>query len=274
VCTIHYIGIQDDVNNTADDPTGVASRKRFQTKLQQLSRLQEGIPFGDGHDYSVAKYQEMASNFTKEWKAKHYPDHDLLSRHYSSSQVLQEQQQQVQQASVADASAAAAAANLKEDPEAQDDDKTNEAGSSDGKSKLPQPGAGATHPIINNATTDAKRFTPENLERDYWELVETNAKDGAVQVEYGNDVETSAFGSGFPLSDRGRSVCKPIADAQELRRVQALPEPKFGTPKFYKESYWNLNNIPAAPDSAIRHLKVGINGINIPWMYYGSLFTT
>jgi hypothetical protein len=235
--------------------------------LQQLSRLQEGISFGDGHDYSVAEYQVMASNFTKDWKARHYPDHDLLSRHYSS-QVLQEQQQQ-RQAERATASATSAAANLKEDPETQDD-QTKQAGNSDDKSMLRQ--EDLPHQISHN--TDAKRFTPENLERDYWELVETNAKDGAIQVEYGNDVETSAFGSGFPLSDRGRSVCKPIADPAELRRVQSLPEPKFGTPEFYKESYWNLNNIPAAPDSAIRHLKVGINGINIPWMYYGSLFTT
>ena len=53
-----------------------------------------------------------------------------------------------------------------------------------------------------------------------------------------------------------------------------LPEPEFGTEDYYKETYWNLNNIPCAPDSVLRHVKVGINGINVPWMYYGSLFTT
>ena len=52
-----------------------------------------------------------------------------------------------------------------------------------------------------------------------------------------------------------------------------LPEPKLGSEDFYKETYWNLNNIPFAPDSALRHVKVGINGINVPWMYFGSLFT-
>ena len=35
-----------------------------------------------------------------------------------------------------------------------------------------------------------------------------------------------------------------------------------------------MNNFPNAPGSVLRHVKVGINGINVPWMYYGSLFTT
>jgi histone demethylase JARID1 len=53
-----------------------------------------------------------------------------------------------------------------------------------------------------------------------------------------------------------------------------LPEPKFGTKDYYKESWRNTNNIPWAPESVLRHVKVDINGINVPWMYYGSLFTT
>ena len=44
--------------------------------------------------------------------------------------------------------------------------------------------------------------------------------------------------------------------------------------EFYKETYWNLNNIPNCPDSILQHIKVGINGINVPWMYFGNLFST
>ena len=80
----------------------------FETKHQMLHRLQEGISFGDGMDYTVAEYQRVASERTNAWKRAHYPDHDLLSRHAETT----------------------------------------------------------------NASTDRKLFTPENLERDYWDIVE------------------------------------------------------------------------------------------------------
>jgi JmjC domain, hydroxylase len=118
-----------------------------------------------------------------------------------------------------------------------------------------------------NEDRDRRQFTPENLEQDYWEIVETRNRE--MGVEYGNDVDTNEFGSGFPLSERGRGVYG-TSNPEKMN----LPEPKFGTEDFYKESWWNVNNIPWAPGSVLRHVKVGINGINVPWMYYGSLFTT
>jgi JmjC domain, hydroxylase/C5HC2 zinc finger len=185
-------------------PTGVEfnSEKKFETKHQMLHRLQEGLSFGDGMDYNIAEYQAVASLRAKNWKAVHYPDHDLLSRHATTS----------------------------------------------------------------TATADRKLFTPENIERDYWDIVEMSKE---VAVEYGNDVDTHIFGSGFPLSERGRS----IYGTKNLEKLDH-PEPEFGTEDYYKETWWNLNNIPSAPDSVLRHVKVGINGINVPWMYHGSLFTT
>lgn len=181
-------------------------KKTFQTKLQNLHRLQEGISFGDGVEYCAADYMKVASRRTKEWKAKHYPNHDLLSRH---SEALEN----------------------------------------------------------SDEATAAKKYTPENLERDYWNIVETHVPE--VAVEYGNDVDTGVYGSGFPLSQRGRAI-----NGTRNPTKMKMPEPKFGTPDYYKETWWNLNNIPCAPDSVLRHVRVGINGINVPWMYYGSLFTS
>lgn len=183
-------------------------RKRFSTKHQLLHRLQEGVAFGDGEEYTPGEYNRMASAFAKDYKAKNYPEHDLLVN-----------------------------AGVAEDADTTDED------------------------------AHRRTFTPTNLERDYWEIVETRNRE--VAVEYGNDVDTNEFGSGFPLSERGRSVygsCDP--------EKANLPEPEFGTEDYYKETWWNTNNIPWAPDSVLRHVKVGINGINVPWMYYGSLFTT
>ena len=124
--------------------------------------------------------------------------------------------------------------------------------------------------LSNNGNMDElnrKLMTPQNLERDYWNIVETHANE--ISVDYGNDVDTTTYGSGFPLSERGRS----ITGAKDEEKAK-LPDPKFNDPDFYKETWWNLNNIPSSPDSVLRHVRVGINGINVPWLYHGCLFST
>lgn len=206
--------------------------KTFSTKQQFLHRIQEGVSFGDGEEYNPASYQRYASKFTKEYKNRHYPEHDLIQ-------------------STGGAAGQGGSGAPKENTEL-------EAASTD------------TNDAANGSSLpkeDRRRFTPENLEQDYWSVVENRSRE--VVVEYGNDVDTHEFGSGFPLSERGRCLGVPV-DPEKVK----LPDPKFGTEDYYKETWWNLNNIPNTPDSVLRHVKVGINGINVPWMYYGSLFTT
>ena len=174
-----------------------------------LHRLQEGISFGDGHDYNAEEYLRVASERTKAWKDANYPEHDPLAQNSEAAEK-------------------------------------------------------------NDATETSKPrkcFTPDNLERDFWDIVETHTKE--VAVEYGSDVDTQAFGSGFPLSERGRAL-NGKKDAEKMKQ----PEPAFGTEDYYKETWWNLNNIPRAPGSVLGHVKVGINGINVPWLYFGSIWTT
>jgi hypothetical protein len=124
-------------------------------------------------------------------------------------------------------------------------------------------------------TGNTKPLTPTQLEQCYWDTVEISNEE--FEVEYGNDVDSNEFGSGFPRSERRRDVGSEEREEiseEEQTRIKNLPEPKFGTDEFYKESYWNLNNIPNCPDSILQHVKVGINGINVPWMYFGCLFST
>ena len=197
--------------------------KKFSTKLQYLHRIQEGVSFGDGEEYTPGSYLRYASKFTKEYKTKEYPDHDLIVKQDAAK---------------------------KKDNNIEDEDSASNSDASKDK--------GVDH---------RRRFIPENLEQDYWDYVENRSRE--FGVEYGNDVNTDEFGSGFPLSERGRAVYGTL-DPEKVK----LPEPKFGTEDYYKETWWNLNNIPWTPDSVLRHVKVGINGINVPWMYYGALFTS
>ena len=183
------------------------STQKFQTKEQLLYRLQEGVAFGDGEEYTPMEYQKMAIERALEWQKQHYgctPEETIKTEFTSNS--------------------------------------------------------------FSNSSKK-REMTPENLENDYWNLVETQSE--SIEVEYGNDIDTIEYWSGFPLSERGRRL-----NGKKSKTKCAQPEPKFGTEDFYKETWWNLNNIPCCPESILRHVKVGINGINVPWLYFGSLFST
>ena len=216
---------------------------KFQSKDQSIHRLQEGISFGDGSDYTVKGYQKYSSDWSKQWKQKYYacPEESNQEGPKPTMPISSESTPVGNQTATAPISSS----------------------------------TGPTSEALNESnlgenTPSKPKMTPANLEKDYWEIVETGRHD--IDVDYGNDVDTSEFGSGFPISDRGRSVNSPGYQDGQLN--DNLPEPEFGTEEFYKETYWNLNNIPNSKNSVLRHLKVGINGINVPWLYFGCLFST
>ncbi|KAJ8599303.1 hypothetical protein CTAYLR_008838 [Chrysophaeum taylorii] len=83
-----------------------------------------------------------------------------------------------------------------------------------------------------------KDHDAENMETEYWRLVDGCAE--PCTVEYGNDVDTEEYGSGFPCKD--------------------------------KTNPWNLNVLPKT--SLLRHFEISMKGINAPWLYLGMLFST
>jgi hypothetical protein len=86
-----------------------------------------------------------------------------------------------------------------------------------------------------------------DLEREFWRLVESPFEN--LEVEYGADLHSSRFGSGFP---------------------------SFETHPFEKSSScpWNLKNLPILQDSLLRFIKQDISGMMIPWVYVGMCFST
>lgn len=115
----------------------------------------------------------------------------------------------------------------------------------------------------------------ETLAKDYWDMVETN-RFGAT-VEYGNDQDTTKFGSGFPAMKR-----KEKGNKLKVAGIKEEPGTSVGDsgtmdlndPQYYRHTTWNVNNISSAPGSLLRYLKAPINGINVPWLYVGMLFAT
>lgn len=115
---------------------------------------------------------------------------------------------------------------------------------------------------------DPASITSEQIEKEYWRIVETNPE--SVEVEYANDLDTTSVGSGF---ERAASIADMFDDP--LGSHVGKPHPlDFASAEYYKSCGWNLNNIPQWPGSLLRHIRTPINGVNVPWLYCGMLFAT
>ncbi|KAM9343748.1 lysine-specific demethylase 5B-B isoform 2-T2 [Pholidichthys leucotaenia] len=92
----------------------------------------------------------------------------------------------------------------------------------------------------------------ELVEKEFWRLVRAIEED--VTVEYGADIASKEFGSGFPIPN-GKFKVSP-ADEKYL---------KCG---------WNLNNLAMMNPSVLTHVTADICGMTLPWLYVGMCFSS
>ncbi|KAI5093530.1 lysine-specific demethylase 5B isoform X2 [Silurus meridionalis] len=86
----------------------------------------------------------------------------------------------------------------------------------------------------------------ELVEKEFWRLVNTIEED--VTVEYGADIASKDYGSGFPVRN--------------------------GSFKHYLNCGWNLNNMPVLDASVLTHITADICGMKLPWLYVGMCFSS
>ncbi|XP_023675035.1 lysine-specific demethylase 5C-like isoform X4 [Paramormyrops kingsleyae] len=91
----------------------------------------------------------------------------------------------------------------------------------------------------------------ELVEREFWRLVSSIEED--VTVEYGADIHSKEFGSGFPMNNGRRQL---TVEEQE-----------------YARSGWNLNVMPVLEQSVLCHINADISGMKVPWLYVGMVFS-
>ncbi|CAJ1084669.1 lysine-specific demethylase 5C isoform X3 [Xyrichtys novacula] len=91
----------------------------------------------------------------------------------------------------------------------------------------------------------------ELVEREFWRLVSSIEED--VTVEYGADIHSKEFGSGFPMNNGKRKL---TAEEEE-----------------YARSGWNLNVMPVLEQSLLCHINGDISGMKVPWLYVGMVFS-
>uniref|UniRef100_A0A4W5NLZ4 [histone H3]-trimethyl-L-lysine(4) demethylase n=1 Tax=Hucho hucho TaxID=62062 RepID=A0A4W5NLZ4_9TELE len=92
----------------------------------------------------------------------------------------------------------------------------------------------------------------ELVEKEFWRLVSTIEED--VTVEYGADIASKEFGSGFPIRN-GRFK---VSEKDEK----------------YLKCGWNLNNMAMMDPSVLTHVTADICGMTLPWLYVGMCFSS
>ncbi|XP_053551339.1 lysine-specific demethylase 5C isoform X2 [Bombina bombina] len=90
----------------------------------------------------------------------------------------------------------------------------------------------------------------ELVEKEFWRLVKSIEQD--VTVQYGADIHSKEFGSGFPMLGKG-----------ELTQDEEA----------YATSGWNLNVMPVLEQSVLCHINADISGMKVPWLYVGMVFS-
>ncbi|KAM9751416.1 lysine-specific demethylase 5C isoform 2-T2 [Menidia menidia] len=91
----------------------------------------------------------------------------------------------------------------------------------------------------------------ELVEREFWRLVSSIEED--VTVEYGADIHSKEFGSGFPMNNGKKNLTKEEEE--------------------YARSGWNLNVMPVLEQSLLCHINGDISGMKVPWLYVGMVFS-
>ncbi|PIN21766.1 hypothetical protein CDL12_05536 [Handroanthus impetiginosus] len=104
-----------------------------------------------------------------------------------------------------------------------------------------------------NRTMLEEQWLPslDDIEGEYWRMVEKPTEE--IEVLYGADLETGAFGSGFPKNSQ------QVASDSDIK---------------YINSGWNLNNFPRLPGSVLSFESSNISGVLVPWLYIGMCFSS
>lgn len=113
-------------------------------------------------------------------------------------------------------------------------------------------------------TFGGNQMSGQDIERAYWKIVQGKVgTDAETLVEYGNDIDSHDYWSGFPL-------CK-----QQFEKMQHEFNPDdHKSLALFANLSWNLTNLANMSGSVLRFLPEHVTGVTVPWVYVGMLYAT
>lgn len=114
----------------------------------------------------------------------------------------------------------------------------------------------------------------EEVEAEFWRIVEQGSPDEEVEALYGQDLDTGHYGSGFPLPQWRRELLQKYIDSRGEEMI--VSQLKDDIAMKYVDDPWNINNMPLCKGSLLSHLREDglITGVMVPWCYVGSCLSS
>ncbi|MEW5310086.1 MAG: hypothetical protein WDW38_001916 [Sanguina aurantia] len=119
------------------------------------------------------------------------------------------------------------------------------------------------HGTRASRSESAREPCVEEIEAEFWRVVERPEPGQVVETLYGSDLDSGKHGSGFPLPP-WRGIPTDATNGSQLAMDEKARE--------YSTHPWNVNNMPYNKGSALRYMDVDelITGVMVPWLYVGS----
>ena len=256
--------------------------RKFPTKLQVINVLQEGQGFDSGKNYNLREYKEMADAFYKEWIDKHYCDGGMeapkldmsLFHGYSPAEgkpqgdpvVKSEPSSAQHNHSELDQATVNRYAKLAKDYW---DMVEMGTGSVVKRASIEYANDIDTTNYCSGFPLRAETLTSEAANANKSKHGGTDKQQTAEQVVAANAAAIAAAAKlKMQQAADGRIPITPSVG------VESPDCPDMFSHDYYTRTGWNLVNIAASDGSVLTHLKTKINGINVPWLYIGMLFSS
>jgi JmjC domain, hydroxylase/jmjN domain/C5HC2 zinc finger len=102
----------------------------------------------------------------------------------------------------------------------------------------------------------------------------TTTKEGKTLEDEGNSNDVESALDFLAATDTGAGAASIASLHDHPPPAVVNPTGRWEDPSYYLECPWNLNNLPFIKPSLLRHLQEEVNGVNIPWLYLGMLFSS
>jgi len=127
----------------------------------------------------------------------------------------------------------------------------------------------------NTGAAAAIEPTVEEVEAEFWRIVECADPNDVIESLYGQDLDSGHHGSGFPLPEWRRKLLEEHLRQSTDSGIKTLPPYADAKEEQYAEHPWNINNMPRSTSSVLRYLLGDelITGVMVPWLYVGSVLS-
>ena len=283
--------------------------RRFPTKRQEINTLQQGQGFDEGSVYNIAEYKTMADRFYNKWIEAHHGgtlrdeqssdvrvksgdggEHNSVTNEDGNTssdsnisvkkeEKAQQRQQRQQHPPVAHIDSSSPASVRPNSTEARRRDLARDYW------EMVVGGTGINKRAIVDYANDldtTKYCSGFRLQKIGKPRPKTGENGEPINID---DIKEPTLTAEAVVAANAAAVASRLAESgdgggegetkdRERRGVEPADSKDMFSDAYYRRTGWNLVNMASSEGSVLQHLQTSINGVNVPWLYVGMLFSS